>query len=519
MMETKMRPTPDVSLVAIHRLEYAGQHAVLIDSPQGSFLFDTSTSRSYRPEPADCTLFREAAAEKRAERLLASDYYAPMIASGQLFGNDSGRKRFVKVEKLLLQDVVLQIAYDCNLKCTYCYADEGSYGGKPRAMMSESVAKKCVDFAFEHRAGDTLGFAILGGEPLLNRDVMMFIIDYANSRAVAEGAIAEFLVTTNGIGLDERLLAELEGKNVAIRLSLDGTRDINDHYRLTKKKTGTFDMVNGRYGRALKKSGVPHQVRSSFFGEYSDRLQDQAQTLNEDLGYDSIKLDFIWGDDTTPGIVTAETLPNALNGIDHLSQWFFRRVLSGEMRWQNFNPYSKYMGRLVQPLAAANVYTPEHTGELIAGGSILENSGVECGAGINVVSISAEGKIYSCHRTEGNEDYLMGDIDTGINPESFAYWSSNWRLTNPQSDCSRCWARFTCMGGCPAFGVYTHKNPMLNDRVRCSLRRQFIANTVVLHHVMEESGISLGSACGDSCGGCSEQNASERTIPAVLMND
>lgn len=519
MKTAEPRPTPNTSLVAIFRLERNAQHAVLIQAPQGNILFDTSTSKSTRLTDEDAALFRDASAAKSSDVLLSSDFFAARIASGQLFGPDDHRKRFTKPDRLMLQDVVLQIAYDCNLKCTYCYADEGLYGGATRTRMSRETAKKAVDFAFANRASDTLGFAILGGEPLLNRDVMMYIINYATDLGQQQGVTAEFLITTNGIGLDERLLAELREKNVAVRLSVDGTKDINDGYRINRKGGGTFDLVNERYGRALKRSGVPHQARASFFGEHADRLKDQAQTLNEDLGYESIKLDFIWGDDSTPGIVKEADLPRALNGIDHLSQWFFSRVMSGAMQWQKFNPFSKYMGRLVQPVAAANVFTAAHQAQLVAGGSILENSGVECGAGVNVVSISADGKIYSCHRTEGNDDYLMGNLDVGVRADTFDYWASNWRLINEASDCSKCWARFTCMGGCPAFGVYSHNDPMLNDRVRCSLRRQFIANTVVLHHVMLESGMALHPECGDCSGSCGTRGTESKTIPAVLAND
>ena len=48
----------------------------------------------------------------------------------------------------VVKALCLNIAHDCNLRCKYCFADEGEYHGR-RALMSEEVGKKALDFLME----------------------------------------------------------------------------------------------------------------------------------------------------------------------------------------------------------------------------------------------------------------------------------------------------------------------------------------------------------------------------------
>ena len=45
----------------------------------------------------------------------------------------------------VVKALCLNIAHDCNLRCKYCFADEGEYHGR-RALMSEEVGKAALDF-------------------------------------------------------------------------------------------------------------------------------------------------------------------------------------------------------------------------------------------------------------------------------------------------------------------------------------------------------------------------------------
>jgi|CXWL01.1.fsa_nt_gi radical SAM protein with 4Fe4S-binding SPASM domain len=69
-----------------------------------------------------------------------------------------------------------------------------------------------------------------------------------------------------------------------------------------------------------------------------------------------------------------------------------------------------------------------------------------CGAGRGYVAIAPTGGIFPCHRFMGNQEYLMGSIYTGIDRAVAALFWGNTPMAKP--DCSRCWVRNLCAGGC-----------------------------------------------------------------------
>jgi len=66
------------------------------------------------------------------EMLFTKDEYENVLA------NIENRKPVVKA-------LCLHIAHDCNLKCIYCFAEEGEYHGH-RSLMSTEVGKAAIDF-------------------------------------------------------------------------------------------------------------------------------------------------------------------------------------------------------------------------------------------------------------------------------------------------------------------------------------------------------------------------------------
>ena len=76
-----------------------------------------------------------------------------------------------------LRALSLAVAQRCNLGCTYCYAQQGSFGDVPKSMPL-ATALKAVDLLFaDANPSDRVNLAFLGGEPLINRRVIRAATD------------------------------------------------------------------------------------------------------------------------------------------------------------------------------------------------------------------------------------------------------------------------------------------------------------------------------------------------------
>ena len=95
------------------------------------------------------------------------------------------------------KSLVLNVANDCNLGCSYCFAAQGDYGA-PRQMMDETTARRSVDFLLQNSGdSDSVTLVFFGGEPLMNLPLIRRLVVYANEAGDKAGKKVEFSVTTN----------------------------------------------------------------------------------------------------------------------------------------------------------------------------------------------------------------------------------------------------------------------------------------------------------------------------------
>ena len=137
----------------------------------------------------------------------------------------------------------LAVAQACNLGCAYCYAREGGFGGAPKAMPLET-AKSSVDVMLaDKRPGEHANLAFMGGEPLLNREVLRETTRYAAHEAEKRQVQLGFSITTNGTLLDESDADFFEAHAFAVTVSLDGPPELHDRLRPFKGGRGSFERI------------------------------------------------------------------------------------------------------------------------------------------------------------------------------------------------------------------------------------------------------------------------------------
>jgi uncharacterized protein len=149
---------------------------------------------------------------------------------------------------------------DCNVDCSYCfYKCRPTEIGHGRQRMSDEVLEKLVKDYMGLRF-QMSGFAWQGGEPtLMGLDFFKRAVELQTRYGVAGQEVGNSL-QTNAILLNNadwcRFLAE---SKFLVGVSIDGPKELHDHYRLDLGGHGTWDRVMAAIER-MKEFGVEYNT-------------------------------------------------------------------------------------------------------------------------------------------------------------------------------------------------------------------------------------------------------------------
>jgi uncharacterized protein len=344
-----------------------------------------------------------------------------------------------------LHALSLAVAQKCNLACTYCYAQQGGFGG-PAKDMSLETACRAIDLLLHRCSGSgPVNLAFLGGEPLANRLVLRQATRYAADQCTARGIALHCSVTTNGTLLTEDDAAFFEEHGFAVTISLDGRRAEHDQLRPFKGGSGSFDHILARAEALLKR-----QRRM----QVSARVTVTPENLNlpETLDY-FINLGF-----HTVGFSPLLRSPSGRNEMDegHLLQMLAGMIACGLA-------FERHVlrGRRYPFLNMTNALHELHRGT---------HRPYPCGAGAGYLGVSAEGDLAACHRFVGDAEGAMGNLESGIDRQRQGRWLAS-RHVHFQQPCNQCWARYLCGGGC-------HHEVLARGRPACDFIRGWLHYTL-----------------------------------------
>lgn len=132
--------------------------------------------------------------------------------------------------------LMLLVSQTCNMRCSYCYADSGTYGQDAPPVMPLEVALRALELAHELAITNIQFF---GGEPLLAFMLIKQIVAYAEEK----GYSFRFGVITNGTCVNDEVADFFRQHQFSVTISIDGPKDINDICRRFPNGDGTFDAI------------------------------------------------------------------------------------------------------------------------------------------------------------------------------------------------------------------------------------------------------------------------------------
>lgn len=327
----------------------------------------------------------------RKKPLEFTDFIAKLYP--ELINIDSDKKTLSKV-------VTFQVTDACNLACTYCYQIN-----KGTRVMSFEVAKKFIDLLLSGEKGfsdyigvnNTPGLILdfIGGEPLLEVELIDKIIDYFRAKALElDHPWAEKYkcsISSNGVLYFDPKVQKFLNKHkehLSFSISIDGNKELHDSCRVFPDGRPSYDIAiagamdwidRGNY-MGSKITVAPANVSHIY----------EASKHMIELGYYDININCVFEDGWT---------------IDH-----------AKILYQQLKKFADYLLSLDDTTEYYYAFFKEDSYKPIPES---ENNNW-CGGDGSMLAVDPDGVLYPCIRYmesslgENQTPIIIGNVDNGI---------------------------------------------------------------------------------------------------------
>lgn len=312
------------------------------------------------------------------------------------------------------------ITRQCNLNCVYCY-----FPNKGNKSITKEIADSIIDnyFKFFTKGIQHVRFLLSGGEPLLEKDLVFYIMDKGQSYADRLGKKISFTLDTNGVLLSEEIVERLRHFDVYVMSSIDGDAKIHDSQRpFLETNAGSHSVVVNNVEYALKVLGSDNvAVR---FTVLPSGLQSLYSTFRYFYDFGFRIIDFApnyeieWSE---------EEMQTYASEIYKIASFVIRTKVDNKL-------ISNYINWILNDNGCISAY------------------GHPCGI---IPTVDTNGDFYSCHRFIDNPDFYLGNHKNfyqvigsirSLSKDYLNYWNHYGAYGK-----GSCPANNVCHG-CPPFG-------------------------------------------------------------------
>lgn len=313
----------------------------------------------------------------------------------------------------------LFISQDCNLRCNYCFASHGAFGGEEKSM-TINTAKACVDKLLSKNSNNFIVF--FGGEPFLNFPLMKEIVEYGRQ----SGLNIKYTTVTNGTIMNDAIETFITDHLFHLCVSLDGPKEINDMQRygnvgsVHDKVVSTIDKLNSKnISLSVKCTATINNINIlAYIADYIGSL-----------GIDSV------------AFAPADMIPQ------------MNKILISDSDYESYvQNISGILVKNIKQLASGNSTIIVSPIFFILSQMMMKTRIIHhCSAGREYIAVTADGDVYPCHEFVGIEEFKMGNVNDDDFPGK--YYDKIKSIFNTHSvyafdECKSCWARFLCGGDC-----------------------------------------------------------------------
>jgi len=309
----------------------------------------------------------------------------------------------------------------CNHKCIYCYASSKPLKAKEYDM-DKDIARATVDFIFQCPSkGITIEFQ--GGEPLLNFEIVKFIVNYARKKAKEKNKDVNFRIVTNLTLMNNSILKWLVKNKVDINTSLDGPEFVHNTNRKYENGKGSYkDVV--KWIKILKKKKIPIGVMPTIT-RYS--LPYWKEIIEE---YRKLGIMRFWARRlNVGGFAVKKWKEIGYNPKEYLNFW--KKCLNYILK---LNEKGIRMQEVTTEIFLRNVIFSKNYNSFVCLAS-------PCGCAWSQLSYTPSGDVYTCDESRSFEIFKLGNVKETNYEQLFSSWKvlDIVALTSGLSfDCSSC---------------------------------------------------------------------------------
>jgi len=347
-----------------------------------------------------------------------------------------------------MTNLYLVLTHKCNLECQYCFVSQSFTEKERKVIMTPDIAKRGIDLWAKHIKRNIVkdnNYLIIfyGGEPLMNLLTLQTSLEYIQELQDKKHLPQENLekvIITNGTLINAKISKLLKKYCVGVTISIDGTNEIHDAYRIDKKGQGSFKQAK----KAIKilQSEKIDIYASVTVTPYNIELIKEIPRLLNKMGIKELGLNMLVA--KTPFLVK----PNIL--IKEYYKQATQEMIKTFSSARKIKIHEAKLGIKVDAFTQQEFYPPDC---MAYGGQIV---------------VQPNGLISPCH---ANSKYNIRHIEN---------WDKNlliqdtsivkkWRKRLPlyNEKCLKCEAISICGGGCLWSTEEIGESPMKKDKASC----------------------------------------------------
>ncbi|WP_326982993.1 radical SAM protein [Chryseobacterium sp. MYb264] len=351
----------------------------------------------------------------------------------------------------MVTSFVLKVASRCNLNCSYCYMynlGDKTYLKQPKFMSMDTMtifAEKLSRYSDEHGL-KSFQIVFHGGEPLLypkefyRESIKIF-------RKKLNDSYFDFVLQTNGVGLDEDWYSLFNELNIRVGVSIDGPKEYHDKYRVFHNGKGSYDEVRTAIQLGLDK-GMHGVLSVANLNISPQELYQEFKDLNV-LSFNLLLPDGHF--DKLPDGIIKEKVNT--NDYTPYADWLIELFAI----WKNDpdRPNMRFFKTLIQLIAGEEV-GDQALGLRKNGVAILETNG----------NLEVADSIRACYEgiTRNDINIHTHEIDSVLEDPLFDIYLNSHQMVNEK--CLNCPIYEICGGGF-LLNRYSNENGFDNPTIYC----------------------------------------------------